>query len=118
MTRKLSAILIDMARVALKEPEAVPAATGANAALVLAAAAWNREVRGDECNPPESYQPILSEFEGMYPDLWDSMTSGDCESLIGEMRAYKRHHHPHDRRLITVCGMNHRGNVEVCSESG
>ena len=117
MTRKLSAILIDMAKLALKEPEAVPAATGANAALVLAAAAWNREARGDEISPPESYRPLLSEFEKMHPDLWESLISTDCEALIAEMRAYKRRNHPHDRRFIRACGINKKGNVEVHSEA-
>lgn len=116
MASKLSAILIELAKVALKEPEAVPAPAGVNAALVLATAAWNREVRGDHWAPAESYLPLLSEFEQLHPDLWTSLATRDCEALIDKMRAYKRRHHPGDQRFVRACGINTKGKVEVYSE--
>ncbi len=53
----------------------------------------------------------------MYPDLWEWLTSTDCEAIIEEMRAYKRRNHPHDQRFIKACGINMKGNVEVYSEA-
>lgn len=66
---------------------------------------------------PESYRPLLRELEQMYPDLWEWLTSTDCEAIIEEMRAYKRRNHPHDQRFIKACGINMKGNVEVYSEA-
>ena len=92
-----------MACAVLSRPEAVPSSEAAHAALLFAHIAWNRAAAVGA--PGANYSPMLREFEGSNPRLWNELKSADAEALIIELAAYKQAHHPNDHRHVVVCGM-------------
>ena len=112
---KLSAALICMAETVLKDPSKGVPSEAAQAALLLAHVAWNREVAGDSFLADRGYLPMLAELEESNQSFEQYLKSTDWEALITGLREFRRNHYPHDNRFITSCGFNERGNVEVVS---
>jgi hypothetical protein len=111
--KKLSEVMIEMAKQLLKTPQEIPSSEPFHVALLLAAVAWNREVVGDDFQSKAQYYDLISEIEKHDPVLWDDLVSSNCEAMISKLREYKRNKYLFDRREIVFCGTNERGNIEV-----
>lgn len=111
--KKLSEIIIEMAKQILKMPNSVPSSGSAHVALLLATIAWNREVIGDDSQNNRNYQHAIKLMEADNPKLWNELISSDCEAMISHLRKYKRQHYLSDVREIISCGTNERGNIQV-----
>ena len=111
--KKLSEIMIEMARQLLKMPNKVPSSESAHAPLLLASVAWNIEVAGDDFQKNKEYIYAIKDMEKNNPNLWDELVSLDCETMISYLRKYKRQNYLSDAREITSCGTNERGNIQV-----
>lgn len=110
---KLSEIMIEMAKLLLKEPEETPNSEACHAALLLASIAWNREIVGDDFQSNNQYDIFIKEIEKYNPLLWDEFISLDYEDMILKLRKYKRNKYLFDTREIISCGTNKRENIEV-----
>jgi hypothetical protein len=115
---KLSGCVIAMAETVLIRPSDEVSDEAAHAALLLASVAWNREVDDGRPGAGKEYLSILMEFERQNSSLRGELTSPDCEALIGQMREFKRQHHPDDHRFILSCGIKQNANVQVIWEEG
>jgi len=111
--KKLSEIMIEMAKQLLKMPKGVPSSESAHVALLLASVAWNREVVGDDFQKNKEYTYAIKDMEKHNPNLWNELVSLDCETMISHLRKYKRQNYVSDEREITSCGTNERGNIQV-----
>jgi hypothetical protein len=111
--KKLSEIIIEMAKQLLKMPNAVPSSEAAHVALLLASVAWNREVVGDVFQINKEYSHAIKDMEKHNPNLWNELVALDCETMISHLRKYKRRNYRSDAREITSCGTNERGNIQV-----
>ncbi|MBI5486448.1 MAG: hypothetical protein HY905_03865 [Deltaproteobacteria bacterium] len=109
--RKLSAIMEEMARRLLKEPEGVPSAAAAQMALMLAASAWNFAC-GDAAMREKRLE-LIKEFERAGAMPWPELLPGDPDDLIASLVAYKQTRYPHDRRRIVAAGMGPDGTIRV-----
>jgi len=108
--KKLSAIMLKMARTLLRRPSGEPSAEAAHAALLFAHVAWNKALGNTDAL--KSYTVILAEFEDSNPAFWNEFKQTDHGVIIQSLVALKEQRHPNDKRLITVCGMRD-GHVHV-----
>jgi hypothetical protein len=53
--KKLSEVMIEMAKQLLKKPQEIPSSEPFHVALLLATVAWNREVVGDDFQSNDQY---------------------------------------------------------------
>lgn len=111
--KKLSEIMIEMAKQLLKMPNKIPSSESAHVALLLASVAWNREVMGGDFQSNKEYGYAIKDMEKHNPNLWNELVSLDCETMISHLRNYKRQNYLYDTRKITSCGTNERGNIQV-----
>jgi len=111
--RNLSNILIEIAEVALCDPDGESDPTVRQAALLLASVAWNREAGGDHWQPPSAYGEILRDFGSKSPDFRASLVSPNEEEVILHLRAFKRSHYPDDGRLIKDYSVTPEGRIDV-----
>ena len=111
--KRLSAIIIEIAETALVRPVHRVSEEGAHAALLLAHVAWNREVEPQSAPTTDDYEKLMREFARHNRRFASDLKSPDYETLIEEMRMYKRQHYPSDQRIVTVCGTTPQGNVRV-----
>ena len=96
--QKLSEIIQEMALRLLKDPEAFPSFPVAQAALMLASAAWN-------CAVEET------EWSGPTPSV--ELRSNDTGRLIAELVEHKRDRYPNDLRRIVATELSPDGSVRV-----
>ena len=111
--KKLSAVVIEMASSILRPVHVPPSTEAGHAALLLAHIAWNRELDSAKASSSTQYEQVLKKFAESKPDFAKELKSEDFEGLIAELRAYKRRHHPTDKRFIMVCGTTPEGKVHV-----
>ena len=110
---KMSEIMKELALMCFRDPEAVPSAEAAHAALLFAQVAWNRTLRQDMQN----YKEVLKVFLRSNPNLWSELRSRNAETLIETLRQAREQHFSADRRVIVVCGMREESvHVEWCEE--
>ena len=111
--KKMSEIMKELALMSFRNPQAIPSAEAAHAALLFAQVAWNRTLGHDS----QDYKEILKVFLRSKPNLWSELISHDAEELIEHVRQKKEKLFPTDQRVILVCGMR-KGNVRVewCEE--
>lgn len=100
---KMSEVFKAMARTVLAVPDQAASIDAASAALLFAHVAWQR-ANGHRVAESD-YAPVLAMMEGKNPELWQELEPGDAAALISKLMAYKRKHHPHDRRNVTLCGI-------------
>lgn len=103
MIKKMSAIMLEMAKTLLKD-FIDPSSEAAHAALLFAHVAWN-EANGIKDISYKWYKKVLKEFEYSNPDLWDEFKVIVCGKIIKSLIAYKNEHYPRDFRIIRICGM-------------
>jgi len=72
-------------------------------ALMFANIAWN-ETMGLG-HPRETYRSAWETIEADNPEVWGEFTSNDVAAMIDELKRYKEHHFPDDRRRILTCGI-------------
>ncbi|WP_165227286.1 plasmid pRiA4b ORF-3 family protein [Aquisphaera insulae] len=108
--RKLSEILVEMAKVLMKAPERDPSIGALEVATLLANVAWNRAI-GLEAGD-DTYRDLLATFERESPNLWDEFRSRDVPAMVDALVRYKRAHFPDDGRRILTCGIP-EGKVRV-----
>ena len=100
---KMSDIMLEMARVVLRNPSAVPTSEAMHVALFFANVAWN------ECvslgGSREGYRKVWETIELDNPELWNEFKSNDTDALIEELIRYKQEHYHEDRRRILTCGI-------------
>lgn len=101
--RKMSDILLEMAKLLLRDPRKDPSSEAANLALFLANAAWN-ECIGLNDNR-KTYRQFWATMEASRPTVWDELTSRDVDAMIDELKRYKNEHFPNDQRRILACGI-------------
>ena len=111
--KKLSEVMIEMAKQLLKKPQKIPSSEPFHVALLLATVAGNREVVDDDFQSNDQYYDLIRAIEKHDPVLWDDLVSSDCKAMILKLREYKRNKYLFDRREIVSCGINERGNIEV-----
>ncbi len=102
MAEKLSAIMIEMAKCVLKNPDKLPSSGAAHTALLLASIAWNREVLDERFQFDTQYLVLINEFEKECGAFWDELRATNCETLITFLRDYKKQHYPDDKRMIII----------------
>ncbi len=109
--RKLSEILIEIARIGWKAPfrDQDPAPITIHILMLLASEAWNRENQAEVQYPSagQRVQIVDQMRAGMglsQADLKRQFISTDWETIIELMRVYKQHHFPEDYRQIVACG--------------
>ena len=109
--KKMSAIIKRMASWLLRNTRTFPTDAAAEAAVRLAAAAWN-----DACGDPTLRRNHRKELEkidwGGTAPMAD-FRSRDTEALIEELVAYKRAHYPEDRRIIAAAYITAKSTVRV-----
>ena len=103
MDRKLSAIFIEMASTILANPVAPPSHEAAAVALYLTNVAWMRVLGVESLAAGD--ETFLSRMGQENRSLWRELKSRDVEAMIRDLMAYKRAHHPEDRRHVTLCGV-------------
>ncbi len=109
--QKLSELIKGMAWSLLKDPGAIPSAPAAQAALMLASAAWNSAV-GDTVLRDQHRQVVDQiDWGGVTP--WAELRPDDTDQLITELVHQKRERHPQDHRRIIGTEINSEGNVRV-----
>ena len=109
--KKMSEIFKEMALTLLRNPQAIPSAEVAHAALLFTHVAWNRAI-GETFTDAEC-RKVLRKFEKSRRSLWAELRSRDWRVLINELIAYKNAHYPNDQRIVVVCGMTPKKNVHV-----
>jgi len=121
--RKLSDIIIEIARIGFKAPyrQLDPAPAAANLLMLLATQAWNREVYAGQAHP--AFKPSTIILETMVRELCVSqaqleqeLISTNWETLLELMQIYKRKHFPADTRRIIASGYTPRGTLRVVWE--
>jgi hypothetical protein len=111
--RKMSEIVLEMAKTLLKDTEAIPSSEAAHAALLFTHVAWNKTLR--DKNAYRRYHHLLEELEASNPKLWDEFKITDQEEIIESLVAFKKKHYPDDQRVIYICGMRDENvHVEWC----
>jgi hypothetical protein len=112
--RELSAILKPLATDCLRKPEEQTSLEAISAALLFAHVGWNSALGHEMFR----YEPILQQFEGVHPDLWDELRSRAPAVHIARARAAKLKQHPDDDRVILACGIvEGRVRVEWCHQA-
>jgi hypothetical protein len=101
--RKLSAIMVEMAELLLRDPQETSSSEAAHIALFFANLAWNECVGLDR--PRDDYRSAWETIEADSPELWNEMKSNDIDGMIDELVEYKKAHYPSDRRRIITCGV-------------
>jgi hypothetical protein len=109
--RKLSEIIKEMALRLLRTPDDVPSAAAAEAALLLASAAWNSAV-GDN-GLRDRHREMLNRVDGNRGEAWAELVCSDSGRLIDELVEYKRAYFPNDDRRIITIGMSPEGKLQV-----
>ena len=109
--RKLSEIVKEMALRVLQNPDAIPSATAAEAALLLASAAWSF-ASGDP-TLRDQHRKLLEKLDRSGATPWAELRSSDTDQLIAGLVEYKQQHYPNDRRRIVAAEMSADGNVRV-----
>ena len=107
---KMSDIMLEMAQVLLRDPQAMPSDEAAHVALFFANVAWNESVGLNQGR--EGYRNVWETIEASNPELWSEFKSNDIDGMIDELIEYKEEHFPDDQRRILSCGIPH-GNVRV-----
>ncbi len=110
MIKKMSEIMLEMAKTLLKDP-IDPSNEAAHAALLFAHVAWNK-ANGIKGNSYRWYKKVLKEFEYSNIDLWDEFKVIVHGKIIKSLVAYKNEYYPEDFRIIRICGMR-KNNVHV-----
>ena len=121
--RKLSDILIEIAKIGFKAPfrELEPAPKAAHILMWLANQAWNREVYAHQGHlafnaPGPIVEAMIREFLVSRADLEQQLISTNWETIIELMQVYKRRHFPEDTRRIIASGYTPRGTLRVLWE--
>jgi hypothetical protein len=109
--KKMSEIMKEMASTVFKNPQAIPSAEAAHAALLFANVAWNRAV-GENFADSEC-RTILRKFEKSRPTLWNEFNTRNWKALIAQLLEYKRQNYAADMRIIVVCGMRQPSVIHV-----
>ena len=109
--QKLSELIKGMALSLLKDPGAIPSLPAAQAALMLASAAWNSAV-GDIVLPDE-YRKVIEQIDRSGVILGAELRCDDIDKLIAELVEHKRERYPNDFRRIIASEMSREGNVRV-----
>ncbi len=109
--RKMSQILKEMAMTLLKDPGAIPSSEAQHASLLLSHVAWNRA--NGEAFTDAACREILKELEQSRPSLCNEFTIKDWKAMFEDLISYKKKYHPHDTRVVVVCGMRDPGVVRV-----
>ena len=122
-TRKLSEIIVEIARIGFKAPyhDLDPTPKAAHILMFLANQAWNREVgAGQQHLVSQSFAPavetMIQELAVSRADLERQLISTNWEILIELMQVYKRKHFPGDTRLIAAAGYTPEGTLRVVWE--
>jgi hypothetical protein len=121
--RKLSDIIIEIARIGFKSPfrRLDPTPKSAHILMFLASQAWNREVGASQ--PPlgsQSFAPavetMIQELAVSRADLEQQLVSTNWETVVELMQVYKRKHLPGDTRRIAAAGYTPQGTLRVVWE--
>jgi len=111
--QKLSKVLLGLTETVLAQPVAKTICEGSAAALLLAHVAWNRAVAPLTADHLGLYRQGLAALAGENPDCLKELKSADCEVMVGELMALKRHLYPADDRIIYSCALTPKGTVRV-----
>lgn len=109
--QKLSENIKEMASSVLKDPNAIPSGPAAEAALVLAGAAWNSAVGNTVMRKEHRKLVEQIDWSGVRP--WAELRSDDTHKLIAELVDYKQDHYPGDLRRIVATEMTPEGIVRI-----
>ena len=108
---RLSEMIREMALQLLKDPAAIPSAPAAQAALLLASAAWNSAV--DAPGAREEIRAAVEQVDWSGVTPWVELRSADTDQLVAQLVELKHERHPNDRRRIIAAEMSPEGNVRV-----
>ncbi|MGO8745933.1 MAG: hypothetical protein ACLQNE_08075 [Thermoguttaceae bacterium] len=109
-SRKLSTIMMEMSKLLLCNPTAVPSSEAAHVTLFFANVAWNESVGLDHARG--GYRSTWETIEAGNPTLWNELKSNDVDAMIDELVEYKKSHYQDDQRRILSCGIP-EGKVRV-----
>jgi len=111
MNRKLSDILIEIAKLGLKNPNS-KVSDVIHPLMFLAHIAWNRDTQSSDYLG-ESYQKELNKFPISEQKRKRELVSEDWDEILGKMMEYKKGNFPKDKRIITSCGFTPQSTLRV-----
>ena len=111
--QKISQLILAVAERALAKPTERSSREAVAAALLLAHVAWNRVVDPLGGDRVGYCRTGLAAFEAQNPKYLGELKSADPEALILELSGFRRARYPMDHRIIRLCGLTEKKNVQV-----
>ena len=108
---KMAEILTTMAVEVLKPGLTSPSREARGMGLLVAVAAWNREL--GEALSLRRLPAALAAIAPLGSSAWAELRSDDLEALIAKLVRHKRQHHPNDHRLVNSAEITDIGTVLV-----